>query len=181
MRELLGWFWERLMDCLPIVVIDEWDWGMLVRGGQIRKVLTSTDGLFGTGLHPRVPLWDDIVTEPRTEQTVDLPVCNVTTKDGKKVSLSGNLTIVVFDPRLLWRGVHDSEVSINRLGAGLLAEYASDYTWKQLRHDRAIVRRALRSKLSKRMKRWGIRVTGVHLTDFVEAQQHNLFGGGITL
>jgi regulator of protease activity HflC (stomatin/prohibitin superfamily) len=177
MQALLTWLWEHLLELLPFVVVSEWEQGFVVRLGRITRRVAHNDGLFRTGFHLRIPMVDSVITEPLTEQPIDLPVVNITTADSKSIALSANITYKVVDPAKLWRRVADFDTSLEKLATGILAQYGSAYTWEDLQQDRAGIQQALRANLTKHLKAWGVRVVRVHLTDFVPAKQFNVFGG----
>lgn len=168
MQALIDFIVGNIMEFWPFARVYDWECAMLVRLGKIKREL-------GAGIHWRWPFIDEVEKDERTEQTIDLGTCAITTKDGVSAAISANVSYKIVDLCRMWQRVTDFDDSLANLLLGLLAHYASRYTWDQLQNGRGRIERFMVRKLSAQTREWGVEITKFNLTDYVKARPYKLF------
>ena len=169
MQALLNFVITKWKALWPISRVYSWHIGLLIRGGIVKRELEP-------GLHVRWPILDEVYSETRAEQTIDLPTVAVTTSCGRSVAASANLAYRIFSPKLLWLKVSKFERSVTNLTLGFLADELTKRSWQDLTLRRPDVQAELAAHMSKQLEEWGVEVTRVFITDLVEARHYRLFG-----
>jgi regulator of protease activity HflC (stomatin/prohibitin superfamily) len=130
----------------------------------------------GAGLYWFLPFFGAIEIVDTVEDVMDLPVQSVTTKDGKSVMFSANVSYMVTDAKLLYTEVQDFEENLQRIATGHLALRVREWTWDELQEGQRKLEISLRDTLTTRVKGWGSKIIECRLTDCVQAKQFRLLG-----
>ncbi len=171
MQELIKFILDRLLALWPLRRVDEWQLGLMVRGGIIQREL-------GPGLHWTVPLWDQVKTYPNTEISVDLEAATVETADGQIYTVSANVSYRMTSIEAYWRAVWNLELNLARVARGRLASFLATAKSAELNGGRGRIEDALRADLAGELEPWGIEVTRFHLTDCVRCRAVRLYHDG---
>lgn len=172
MQELLHFLLDQFWELCPLFRVEEWELGMLVRGGKILRELAP-------GIHWKVPYLDEIKTHTSAEVVIDLATAAVETSDGIPFAVSANIAYCMESIAANYRAVWDGEESLQRLALGRIASYLAEKDAAHLRADRGALERRLRTDLNRSVKDWGLNVTRVHLTDCVRIRAHRHYVDGI--
>jgi regulator of protease activity HflC (stomatin/prohibitin superfamily) len=165
MQALIDFIIRNLMSLWPIVRVNEWQVGMVVRAGRIQRELPP-------GLHWRWWFIEEVKTWPGNEVALDLDTAAVTTSDGHAIAVSANIGYRVISLRDMWRGLWNTEASLGKLALGIIATECARQEWEYLRTQRVPLETELRATLNAQMGRWGVSIERVHLTDLVIAKPH---------
>ena len=128
------------------------------------------------GLHFLWWFFDELMDCSVVEQTKDLLFQSITTSDGRQVSFSVNITYEITDAMLNLTAVHNFESSLEAAARIHLARKLRDRTWDALYADQKAIEASLEGTLTTKVKPWGVTITDVGITDFVQAKQLRLLG-----
>jgi regulator of protease activity HflC (stomatin/prohibitin superfamily) len=153
----------------PLRVINVYERGVVLRLGKIHRVMEP-------GLNWLIPFNVDVVSEiVVVEETMDLMVQSITTKDDVSVTFSINLVFCVVDPMLYHTAVTDFNRSAEGYARIHLSQRARDKTWPELLADQRKLEASLEGTLSTRLAKWGATVVSVGFTDLTRARPFRLF------
>jgi regulator of protease activity HflC (stomatin/prohibitin superfamily) len=112
----LGEFFREILDHLyglwPVRVILDWEQGVRVRHGNATALLTSTNGLFKTGLHVFWPVLGDIIKQTTNIETPETERQDLITADGELISFSLAVRYKVHDLRAHYLKIHDQDATV---------------------------------------------------------------------
>ena len=170
MQALIDFIIKNLLAIWPIVRIDEWEMGLVLRGGRITREI-------GPGLHWRIIFVDLVRKWPANEVALDLETGSIVTVDGKAVSVSANISYRMVSIAKMFRSTWNTERTIALIAVGHIASDCASMTWDQLRNRRT-VEASLLASLCAAMEPRGIEVLGVRLTDCVPSRAHRHYHDG---
>lgn len=169
MQPLIDFIIDNLLALWPIARVEFWETALRVRFGKDKDILQ------GGRLHWRWPFADEIEKEPTVIQTLNLAACSVMTSDGKSITISGNVSFRVVNIRKYWRTIHDGHDTLGNILAGRLASVCMGNDFKTLHWEWDELHEEVRGSLQKAVTKYGIRIVGVDLTDFVPTKQYRLY------
>lgn len=151
--DLLITTWEHFK---PIFFILEYEQGVVLRAGTFLKVVKP-------GWHLRIPFVDDYFTDNVTFDTIDIREVNVTTLDGKTLSVGCKLDIEISDIKLALVNTHDWRSNLIDICRGIISDHLEDCNWEDIR--KKTVKNAIEKRIQKRAEEMGINVTNLFFTD----------------
>jgi membrane protease subunit HflK len=161
-KELLAWV-------LPFRVIKVYERGVVMRWGVPHRVMPP-------GFHWRIPFGVEHVEEiVVVEQTMDLIVQSITTKDDVAITLSANFVYCVVDPIAYHTAVTDFERSAEGYARIHLSQRARDLTWAELLATQKKLEASLEGTLTTRLGGWGAEVVRLGFTDLTRARPFRVF------
>lgn len=161
LQQIVEWIYELW----PIRIVREWEQGVRLRSGNVTRLLTSTNGWFGSGLHSFWPLLGEIQTEETNQRVVETSWQTLTTLDGVSVSFSLAARYQIRDLSKLYVEIHEPEETIqNQLSAA--AEILDQIHSENVAAEFAP---AIQVEAKKRLTQWGVRLLQVSLFNRVEA------------
>lgn len=169
MQALIDFLIGNILALWPIARVYSWQQGVLIRNGILR-------GEVGPGLHWRWWFVDEYYCVSIAEQTIDLRVGTITTRDGVCAAISANITYRIRSVRMLWQNVYHIDTSLRDLALGFLAEQCSECSWRELHEGRAELQDHLATHMSEAVRHWGVEVVRVYITDLAKARPYRLFG-----
>jgi regulator of protease activity HflC (stomatin/prohibitin superfamily) len=164
--EFLASIFEYLRDLVPFRLVHDWEQGILVEAGRIRRRLTSRNGLEGTGWHFFVPVLSEIHVEATSQEVASTSRQDVTTKDGVAVSLVWAITFRILDLAKLWRSLHDHKEEVLTAIEGSAGELVRASDLDELGELPDMVSRDLRE----RFEGWGLELERLELKSFTYGQ-----------
>lgn len=105
--EFLGQVFEWLYRFWPFRIVADWEQGVRCRFGRATALLTSRNGLFGSGLHVFWPLAGEIHTTETNIEVEETALQTHTTSDGVPVSFSLGVQYRIRDMRRMYLHIHD--------------------------------------------------------------------------
>jgi regulator of protease activity HflC (stomatin/prohibitin superfamily) len=91
-NQLFTWLADLFKGAKPWVIVLAWERGVRVRFGNRTTVLEP-------GLHWRIPFFDEIRTLNNRLRVAAFPCVTVSTRDGRAVTISGNVAFRITDPK----------------------------------------------------------------------------------
>ena len=150
-------------DVLLWVVIEEWNQAVLLRFGKFVKVLKP-------GIHFKIPFFDSVWETETITQSIDMNPQSITTADGKNIVVKAIIRFSVVDTKTYVMSImkpHDVLVDTTQ---GMIREIIEDTRW----YDLVGIDKQLTTEVGKFMKRWGIKVEKVTLTDLAEIPSYRV-------
>lgn len=145
--------WDSLK---PWEILRVYERGVRLRGGKFKEVL-------GPGVHFKIPLLDDIVTDNVVTRTRNFSPQALATKDGKTVQVSGILRFSIRDVKKALLEVEGVDDATRDTGYLVIADAVQNSTYEEVR--RAEFAEKLTKAARKRGWRYGIEVEELGLSD----------------
>jgi regulator of protease activity HflC (stomatin/prohibitin superfamily) len=158
---------NNLQALVPVKVVYSYEQGVKFRRGVDIEQLEA-------GWHWYWPFVEHIELVNIQEEGVDLPLQTVTTKDGVEVTFSANVFFVVKSARLAFLGVQDLDHWISRRSASHLHRKVREWEYAELVSHQKDLETSLKETLSTRLKKYGVEIVSVELTDFVRTRAYRL-------
>lgn len=166
---LIANFKELVAFVAPFSVIQVYERGVVKRFGIPHRVQEP-----GFRLHWSCGV-EEVVRVVVVEETMDLMVQSITTKDDVSVTFSVNLVFYVTDPTLYHTAVTDFNRSVEGYARIHLSQRARDKVWVDLLADQRKLESSLEGTLSTRLAKWGAEVVSAGFTDMTRAKPFRLF------
>ena len=150
-------------DVLLWVVIEEWNQAVLLRFGKFVKVLKP-------GIHFKIPFFDSVWETETITQSIDMNPQSITTADGKNIVVKAIIRFSVVDTKTYVMSImkpHDVLVDTTQ---GMIREIIENTRW----YDLVGIDKQLTTEVGKFMRRWGIKVERVTLTDLAEIPSYRV-------
>jgi regulator of protease activity HflC (stomatin/prohibitin superfamily) len=170
--KLIEFLLNIIEDILPVYFVKQYDNGILLRMGKFIKVLKP-------GLTFKIPFLDKIETTTIVTTTLSVPTQSVITKDKKQLVVKGVVKYNIFDVELFILTVYDATDAISDITQAIIKEQISLRSFDQCTEsdfDNTITK-----KLRVEVKKWGIEVERVTLTDMGQIKSLRLFNEGSLL
>lgn len=185
LAEILSGFIEYLYGFWPARIVNDWEAGIRMRAGQITAVLSSTNGIFGTGIHVFWPVVGEIQTMAANVEVNETP-WQTHTISGRTIVFSLGYKYQVKNMRKLWTEVHDHEETVlnevcSVAGACIeqIAERAAEAGPKAnpLEDARDALPDLVKEGVGKSFLAWGLYMKEVSLFNLSEGPTLRLLGG----
>lgn len=139
---------------LPFFVIDMWEEGIVLRAGKFLKTVKP-------GIYFKLPFLDTVWKHNIITQSIDLPPQSVTTADGFNVVAKGIIRFTISDIKLFLTTItQPTDVLVDTTG-GMIRAIIEDTKWENI----VDIDKKLTLQVGRFVKRWGIKVEKVTLTD----------------
>lgn len=168
----MGWI-RQLVDLVSSLfkwffTVQPWDTGIRVRCGKHIKV-------FGAGIHFRVPLIDQVYVQNRRRRIAPLEPQNLTTADGKAVTLCGSIGYQIGDVLKLYETLHHAETTIQLHAMSLVTNYIIDHNFDDVTPRKLVnyVQRNLK------LEEYGLVNAEFFLIHFVSVKTYRMITEGI--
>lgn len=155
-------FWN---DIMPFVIVEQWNAAVHLRFGKYIKSLKG-------GIHFKIPLIDLIWECPVITQSVNLPSQTLTTLDEKGIVLKAIVRYNIVDvKKYLTTVMHANDVLIDTT-QGMIRDVVERTNWEDL----VDVNEAITNEVRKFVKKWGIHIEAVTVTDLGIVNSFRVFG-----
>ena len=162
-KEAMDWvyaFW-------PVRVVHDWEQGVRCVFGNVRGRLTSTNGLFGTGLHIFWPIVSEILVDETNLEVVETDIQTVITDDDETVTFSLGIKFRINNLARMYTSIHDARETI-------YTEVCSVAGWCVSRMEYVMVAEDLCEHIlretKEQMGEWGIELISLSLINLNTAQ-----------
>ena len=154
--KLIEFIINMIDKVLPFWVVKQTDNGVLLRLGKYKKTLLP-------GFYWKYPFADDILTHHVLTALLSIPVQSLTTKDGKQIVIKAVVKYKVEDVKPLLLEIWDSTDAISDVTQSIVKKQIHMRTWQQCNDDD--VDNEITKKLRIEMRKWGINIESVTMTD----------------
>lgn len=152
--KLISLIQQFLNELIPIFIVDQWDEAVVLRYGKFHKV-------FKPGLYFKIPFLDSVWRCTIITQSIDIPPQSVTTADGHNVVVKGIIRFSVVDIKTFLLTITQPADVLTDTTGGMIREIIEDTEWYNITD----IDKKLTSEVGKFVKKWGIKVERVTLTD----------------
>lgn len=166
--KLIDFLLNIIDQLIPIKIIYEYQSGILFRFGKFKRILNS-------GLHWKIPWFDDIDVHGIATTTLLLPAQSLTTKDGKSVVIKAQIKYKISDIQTFGVEIYDGHDALSDVTCGVIASCIQSKTWDELMEMIAELNSMITKEAKKEAKLWGIEVKKVTITDYAQMYSLRLF------
>lgn len=171
--ELLKQVIEWVYNFWPLRVIHDWEQGVRCLFGNATTRLTSTNGLFGTGLHCFWPGVGEIMVNETNIEVIETSLQTILSEDELPVTFSLGVKYRIFDLKRMYQQIHDAAETLNNEVASTSGYVVSHMKIASI-PDRLCDTVLLQTK--EQLDTWGIEVVSLRLMNFSQAQPIRLLG-----
>lgn len=165
--KLLEWIFEKWTDFLsPIFVVREYEAGVLLRLGKYKKNLEH-------GVNFKWPLVDEIHTVIKTVDTFHVAAVDITTLDGKQVSVEPIVKFDIIDPKKYILDVNAAADNLHDITRGIIADYLTDCEWDEIKKKTTLTE--IKNKLKNECDEMGVKVYKVYFGRIVTTRMFTVF------
>ena len=150
-------------DCLPYVIIEQWNEAILLRFGKFKKVLKP-------GIHAKIPFVDSVWETEVITQCLDMNPQSITTSDGKNIVVKGIIRYSIDDIQIYLTSIMKPNDVLVDTTQGIIRQIIEDTRW----NDLVGIDNVLTKKVGAFVKRWGIKVEKVTLTDLAQITSYRI-------
>lgn len=170
--------WNFLKELQPLRIVYSFEQGVYFRNGQISRWAPEMPEMaLPPNVYAVIPFFDDIEKVNIQEDTIDLPMQSITTKDGKPITMSWNVEFQVVDAVRHFMAVQDFGENLPRKAARHIASKVREWTMDELLRSQKKLEESLTGTLQTATKDWGVKILKVGLTDLVQAKPYRFIGG----
>ena len=162
--EWLAQIWSQHLS--PFIILSDYEEGVTLRMGRYHKNLVK-------GINFKMPLMDYTMTIIVTKDTYHVANVNVTTLDGKTISVGCIVEFEITDVRKFFLDVNEAFGNAHDITRGVLADYLSDCDWVDVKKKTTLTQ--IKNKLKPQMEAMGITITQVMFGDIVQSRVFTLF------
>lgn len=166
-------FFEVLIRFVPhLLIIRSTEAGVLFKRGKIIKPI-------GPGLHWYWPLVTEYYVTAVVRQTQNLPVQAAVTRDKVAVAVSGIIVYKIIDVVAAFGKTYDFNDTMNDVSMTALLPHICSRSYDELitEINSGKTQEALTKSVRKALRKYGVAVAYVGLTDFTKATALNHIGG----
>jgi regulator of protease activity HflC (stomatin/prohibitin superfamily) len=165
----LQWIWNKLLEFWPLGQMDEWQRGLRLRNGIVKKQL-------GPGLYVRIPFIHRVIEVNCAKRTESVTPVPVTTADNVSVRLGMNVRFRIVDVETWLVEVDNPLQTLLNEGESVLTEFGGAIKWNEDWKVRSVNRRITRAMKRRVEGMIGVEVEKAELNCFVEAKAYQVFG-----
>jgi len=152
--KLISLIQQFIHELLPIFIIDEWEEAIILRNGKYIKTVKP-------GLYFKIPFFDSVWKHTVITQSIDIPPQSITTADGENVVVKGIIRFSIIDIKTFLTTITEPQDVLTDTTGGMIREIIEDTRWVNI----IDIDKRLTSEVGKFVKKWGIKVEKVTLTD----------------
>jgi regulator of protease activity HflC (stomatin/prohibitin superfamily) len=165
---------EKLIDVImtfieeifPFIIINQYDLGVILRFGKYSRTLEP-------GFHWKIPFVDRGLTHTVVTTTLSIPAQSVTTKDEKPVVVKSVVKYNIDNIKDFLLEVYDAKDAISDMTQSIIREQINGRNWSEC-NDKEFDN-TVTKKLRTEMKKWGIFIQKVTMTDIGIIRSMRLF------
>lgn len=164
---LLEWLGEKWRDYLaPVFIVRTYESGILLRLGKYNKDLKE-------GVNFKIPFIDEIHTVIRTVDTFHVNPVDITTLDGKQVSVEPIVKFEIIDPKKFILDVNDGSSNLHDITRGIMADYLTDCEWDEIKKKTTLT--AIKNSLKAECDEIGVKVYKIYFGRIVTTKIYTVF------
>ncbi|MBW2271846.1 MAG: SPFH/Band 7/PHB domain protein [Deltaproteobacteria bacterium] len=165
--EFLTQVFEWLYRFWPVRIVRDWEQGVRCRFGNATALLTSHNGVFGTGLHIFWPVVGEINVNETNIEVTETELQTHTTADGNPVTLSLGIKYRIRDLMSMYVSIHDPVETLSNEICSAAGRCIPEMHYKELSE---CLPEQIRAEIADPMEEWGIEIVGISLINLVKAR-----------
>lgn len=152
--KLIALIQQFINELNPIFIIDEWEEAVVLRFGKFSRTVEP-------GVYLKIPFFDAVWKYTVITQSIDIPPQSITTADNKNVIVKGIIRFTISDIKTFLLTITQPQDVLTDTTGGMIREIIEDTEWTNI----IDIDKKLTSEVGKFVKKWGIKVEKVTLTD----------------
>lgn len=166
-ERIIDFILQFITDFLPFFVVDVYERSVVLRFGKVHRI---KDG----GFWWKIPFADKPVTYTVVTTTIETPVQSLVTKDDKEVSIKAVVKYNINDVETHTTSIYDATDAIVDLTQGHIMNECNNLTYDECR-DTLSLSASITKKVRNEVKRYGIYIEQITLTNFIKTRNIRLF------
>lgn len=162
--EWLADIWKEYVS--PVMVLRCYESGVLLRLGKYRKELKE-------GINWKWPLLDEIHIVIKTIDTFHVSPVDITTADGKQVSVEPIIKFEIIDAKKYLIDVNNGSDNLHDITRGIIADYLTDCDWDDIKRKTTLT--AIKNALKKESEDMGVNINKVYFGRIVTTKMFTVF------
>lgn len=159
------------------IVIPIFNQALRLRGGVHYDRKGKPYKIMNPGFHWKIPFWDQPQEHTIVTTTMGTGVQSLITKDGKQVAVAAIVKYSIKDITLFVTEIYDAVDALNDLTKAKVMMIINAKTYDECR-DTLELSNQISIKVRAEVKKYGIDVEQITMTDFVETPSYRLFTDG---
>ena len=167
--KLIEFIMNMMEDIIPVYFIKQYNNGILLRMGKFKRVVKP-------GVVFKIPFLDKIEVQTIVTTTLSVPTQSVITKDEKQLVVKSVVKYNVADVEAFMLTVYDAIDAISDITQAIIKEQVALRTFKECidnDFDNTVTK-----KLRVEVRKWGLDIERVTLTDIGQIKSLRLFNEG---
>lgn len=167
LEKLIDFIFEFITDILPFYVVKVYEKAVVLRFGKVHKIK-------GQGVWFKIPFVDNPVTYTVVTTTIETPVQTLVTNDDKDVSIKAVVKYNINDVEIHTTSIYDAADAISDITQGHIMNECNNMTYNECR-DTLSLSNIITKKVRNEVKRYGIYIEQITLTNFIKTRNIRLF------
>lgn len=155
---LLFIFFPIIWAFLPIVIIKEWEGGIILRLGKYNKTLKK-------GVNVRIPFLDTVIKVDKRITTIDIPKQEVMTADNVPVKIDAVVYFRVVDEKKAILNVEDYFSAVALYSQTAIRDVVGGITLDSVLLEREKIAKQISEIVERDMNQWGVDIVSINLQD----------------
>ena len=160
--ELLSNWWSQIS---PVVIVPIYEEAVLLRVGKFLKILKP-------GLHFKIPLFDEVISQHVVVTTISLPAQSLYTKDKQNIVCKGVIKYRIADVKIFLLEVYDAQDAISDMTQSIIKKIITSASLEECIDPE--IDNLLTKKVRVEARKWGVDVQQVTLTDIAPIRSFRL-------
>jgi len=152
--KLISLIQQFIHELWPVFIIDEWEEAIVLRAGKFLRTVNP-------GIYFKIPFFDSVWKHVTITQSIDIPPQSITTADNKNVVVKGIIRFTIVDIKAFLLTITQPQDVLTDTTGGMIRDIIEDTEWVNI----IDIDKKLTSEVGKFVKKWGIKVEKVTLTD----------------
>ena len=161
---------EWIKEIVPFVIVPQYEDGIILRFGKYHRTLSP-------GIYLKLPFFDEILTYHTVMTTLALPSQSLYTIDKQNVVVKGVVKYSITDVKTFLLEVYDAQDAISDMTQGIIKNIIISKTLEECTHTD--IDSNLTKKVRSEIKKWGVDIQQVTLTDVAPIRSIRLINDGL--
>jgi regulator of protease activity HflC (stomatin/prohibitin superfamily) len=166
-EKIIDFILQFLKDFLPFFVVKQYEKAVVYRFGKVHKIR-------GEGFWLKIPFVDDPTHYIYITTTLETPIQTLMTKDNKGITVKTIIKYNLFDVELHSTTIYDAVDALSDITQGHIMHEANSLTYEECK-DTAQLGNTIAKKVRSDVKKYGITIEQITLTNFIETRNYRLF------
>jgi len=163
----LEWVGEKWKDYIsPVIILRCYEGGVLLRIGKYKHELKE-------GWNWKLPIIDEIHTVIKTIDTFHVAAVDITTLDGKQVSVEPIIKFDIVDFKKYLVDTNNASDNLHDVVRGVIADHLTDCNWDEIKDKKTLTQ--IKNKLKNEADDVGVNIIKVYFGRVVTTKMFTVF------
>ncbi len=167
LEKIIDFILQFLSDFLPFFTTNEWQQTVVLRFGKVHRVKKK-------GFHFKIPFFDEPLHYSVITTTMETRPQTIVTKDNIEVTIQTVIKYSISDVEKHVITIYDAVDAIIDITQGHAMNQVNDHTYDECR-DTLSLSNEITKKVRNEVKRYGVDIEQITLTNFVKTRNFRLF------